>query len=110
MDPGKLKHRISFQKFIETRDKDGFKTQEWVEVRKAWAMIKTMKGREFYQAASTQAERTVRFIIRYTPDIDSNMRIEYKGRFFEIVEPPINDDELNKTLTVLAKEMVNNGD
>ncbi|MES1054574.1 head-tail adaptor protein, partial [Bacillus thuringiensis] len=34
------------------------------------------------------------------------MRINMKGRIFGIIEPPMNDDEMYQTLTIIAKEHV----
>jgi SPP1 family predicted phage head-tail adaptor len=101
------KRKIIIQKLISVEDELGQEVEaEWQDFKVLWATIKTMQGREYFAAATAQAENTYRFIIRYTTGITNDMRIIYKGRVFSIVEPPINDDELNKTLTILAKEKV----
>lgn len=102
---GKFRHRISFQKIGTTQDELGQEIEgEWEKVGSAWAMIKTLQGREYFAAASAQSERTSRFIIPYQKGIDSTMRIVFDERVFDIIEPPINDDEMNKTLTIIARE------
>lgn len=111
---GSFRHRITFLQEMTVKDelgqdvKDelGQKETTWDEYKKAWSMIKTVKGSEYAAAASTQATIISRFVIPYTSGITNDMRIEYKGRIFDIIEPPINDDELNKTLTILVKERV----
>jgi SPP1 family predicted phage head-tail adaptor len=103
---GSFRHRITFLKPETFEDEIGQEETEWVEFKKAWAMIKTVKGSEYVAAGAERATITYRFIIRYTKGITSDMRISYQGRIFDIIEPPINDDELNKTLTILAKERV----
>jgi SPP1 family predicted phage head-tail adaptor len=105
MNPGKLNKRITFQRFIEGKDADGFPLEEWQDVKTCWAMIKTLKGREYFQSATTQNENSSRFIIRYTTGLHPDMQILYKGRTFEI-ESIINDDEMNKTLTIICKDMM----
>lgn len=105
MNPGLFRHRITFQSFNETTNENGFPVQDWTDVKTVWAMIKTLQGREYYEAAATQNENTVRFVIRYTTGINPDMRIKYKERTFEILSI-INDDELKKTLTIIAKEVV----
>ena len=102
---GKFNKRITFQKNVETENEMGDFITEWINGKSAWAMVKTVKGREYVQAASVQAENTVRFVIHYTPGISNDMRIIYDGRTFEIIAPPINDDELDKTLTIMTKEL-----
>lgn len=110
MNAGNFDKRITFQKLNEnTKDESGFSLsddQKWLDYKTVWAMIKTLSSREFYQAGSTQAETNIRFVIRYRTDITSAMRIKYKGRIFDIVAPPINDDEKNITLTIHAKEVI----
>jgi SPP1 family predicted phage head-tail adaptor len=106
MTKGLFKHRILFQEAVESDNEIGDVVKTWQDVKSAWAMIKTVQGREFIQAASVQGERTVRFVIRYTKGITNDMRIIHNGRVFEITAPPINDDELNKTLTIIGKEVV----
>lgn len=110
MNPGLFRHRITFQQYDENAtNENGFpvedENEKWSDVKTVWAMIKTLQGREYYEAAATQNENTVRFVIRYTTGINPDMRIKYKDRAFEILSV-INDDELNKTLTIIAKEVV----
>ena len=103
---GKFRHRISFQKLGTTQDELGQDVEgEWETVASAWAMIKTLQGREYYAAASAQSERTSRFVIPYQKGLDSTMRIVYDNRIFDIEQPPINDDEMNKTLTIIVREV-----
>ena len=107
---GLRRHRIFFQKLTTTYDELGQETNgEWENVGSAWAMIKTLQGREYFAAASAQSERTSRFIIPYQRGIDSTMRILFDNRIFDIIQPPINDDEMNKTLTIIAREEDFNG-
>ncbi|MCM3111679.1 phage head closure protein [Lederbergia lenta] len=75
----------------------------------AWAMIKTLKGSEYLKAAAVQATKIYRFVIHYTPGITNDMKVSFDGRTFDIIEPPTNDDEMDKTLTIIAKERVKNG-
>lgn len=103
---GSFNKWIIFQLNQETENNMGDIITDWVDIKEMWAMMKTVKGREYVQAASVQGENTVRFITRYTTGLTNDMRILYDERVFEIIAPPINDDESNKTLTIMAKEMV----
>jgi len=67
--------------------------------------IGSQYGHEYFAAASVQAERTYRFIIRYTPGINETMKIDFQGRQFDI-QSVLNDDEGKKTLTIIATERV----
>ncbi|HCG4535562.1 TPA: phage head closure protein [Salmonella enterica subsp. enterica serovar Typhi str. AG3] len=104
---GTFRHKITIFKEANGQDDDGFPVENAREnVCTVWSAIKTVKGSEYISSAATQAEVTNRFIIRFREGIDTRMKIEYKGRIFDIVIPPINDNEMNKTLTIVAKERV----
>lgn len=109
MNPAKLNKRIAFEAYDpNAKDEDGYPLKEedaWTQVKLAWASIKTLKGREFIEAQAVQAENTVRFIVRHAKDVNTKMRIIYNQRKFNI-ESIINDDEKNKTLTIIAKEVI----
>lgn len=108
---GRFRHRIFFQELTTATDDLGQETEgEWETVASAWAMIKTLQGREYYAAASAQSERTSRFVVPYQKGIDSTMRIVYDNRIYDIEQPPINDDEMNKTLTIIVREVNPDGD
>lgn len=104
---GLFRHRITFQEMGEGVDADGFPTggASWRDVKDAWAMIKTLKGTEFFKSAATQNEISSRFVVRYTTDLHPDMQIAYDGRAFAI-ESIINDDELDETLTIICNEKI----
>ena len=106
MNPSQFRNRITFRQYTETANELGDTVKIWQDYKTVWAMIKTVQGKEFIQAASVQGERVVRFVVRYTTGLTNDMQVVYKGRTFEIISPPINDDELNKTLTIMAREVV----
>jgi SPP1 family predicted phage head-tail adaptor len=103
---GSFRNKITIQEYVSGSDPDGFPLEEWQDVKTVWAMIKTIQGREFYQAAAVQAENTTRFVTRYTTGINNKMRIKYGERIFDIVAPPINDNEKNITLTIITNEVI----
>lgn len=103
---GQFRHRIAIQHMTETENAMGDIVSGWVDFKTVWSMVKTVRGNEFIQAQAVQGERTVRFIVRYTDGITNDMRILYDNRIFEITAPPINDDELNRTLTIITREVV----
>jgi SPP1 family predicted phage head-tail adaptor len=108
MNPGLFNKRITIESppNLEETNENGFPIEDWQPVMTVWAMIKTLRSKEYYQAASIQAENVYRFVIRYRDGVNSDMRINYKGRIFEIISPPINDDEAGKTLTIMGRESV----
>lgn len=101
---GLFRHRITFLQPEASEDQLGQKETDWIEFKKVWAMIKTLKGSEYIKAGAERDSITYRFIIHYISGVNSDMQILYNGRTFDIIEPPINDDEMDKTLTIIAKE------
>lgn len=74
-------------------------------VARPWADIQTMQGKEVQVFKSEGHEITTRFIIRYMKGLNESMKINYKGREYDI-ESLINDNEDNYTITIIAKANV----
>ncbi|GIP38642.1 hypothetical protein J31TS4_19220 [Paenibacillus sp. J31TS4] len=105
MNPGKLRHRISIERYEQDDDGAGGRTRTWKPVASVWANAVPLKGRELVEAQQTQSEFTMRFEIRPREDIDSNMRIRFKNRVFQIVSPPINVEERDREMLLMCKEL-----
>lgn len=108
MNPGKLNKRITLQRFEKIKDSEGIVTEAWNDVATVWASAEPLRGREYFAAAAVNRENTVRFRIRYKPDVSSDMRIKYDGRFFDI-QSVIDVNERHKELHLMAEEVQNSG-
>ncbi|MGW5982871.1 phage head closure protein [Bacillus mycoides] len=112
LNTGDFRNRIIIEQPVVIKDElnQEIETGDWQEVKKAWAMIKTVKGSEYIEASASQGTRIYRFVIPYTTGITELMQIILKDktrlRTFDIIEPPMNDDEMYQTLTIIAKEHV----
>ena len=84
MEIGKLNKRITFQKFATTVNENGFEVQEWVTFSTVWANIGNLFGKEYYAAAAVQEEKTVKFTVRYIKDLDTDMRILFDEKYYNI--------------------------
>lgn len=105
LNSGDFRNRISIEQPVVIKDElNQVIETSWQEVKKAWSMIKTVKGSEYIEASASQATRIYRFVIPYTSGITKEMRVNMKNRIFDIIEPPMNDDEMYQTLTIIAKE------
>ena len=68
IDPGKMRHRITFQEF--DGEEDGFgdpleaDDSHWNDVTTTWAAIDPISGREFYAAEQSQSEVSHKFRLR----------------------------------------------
>lgn len=100
---GELRHRITFQIPVVQDDGYGGEEKAWQDAFSAWASIKPISGREYYDAMSIQSEVTHRIRVRYRPDITTDMRIEHGDRIYEI-EAVIDIDSRHKYLEILCRE------
>jgi SPP1 family predicted phage head-tail adaptor len=109
INAGMFNKRIELQRTEEGGfDEEGYPIEPTVTTWELWAMIKPMEAREYVEAKATHSENITRFVIRYRKGIDSTFRINYKGNIYEI-ESVINDNELNETLTLMGKLVIQDG-
>lgn len=108
MDIGNLRHRITFQEFIIAVNANGFEEEMWQEYKIVWASVSNLSGREYYQAATVKAENTVKFTIRYLPNIDTSMRIGFEGKQYNITSID-NMKYENKYIEIKALEVNSSG-
>ncbi|ERN54103.1 head-tail adaptor protein [Alkalihalophilus marmarensis DSM 21297] len=112
LNSGNYNKRVQILKFdADARDSSGFplpEDQRFIEWRKAWANVETVSGRDYYQAASIQAENEVHFKVRYnqfTKQINKQMRLKLHSKMYEI-KTILHDNESKKTITIVARERV----
>ena len=106
MNPGDLRQRIIF--FMDdVVDEDGYPIPGEAEYTKAWAELKTLTGRTFYEAAKSNLEHNREFRIRYQKKLEDterppNVKVKWKGITHDI-ESIENVDGLNKEMLVRCK-------
>lgn len=109
IDPGKMRHRITFQTFDGTSDGYGDPLDaddaHWPDVVTTWAAIDPISGREFYAAEQSQSEVTHKVRLRYRPGITTAMRISWQGRKLKILSV-IDWEERHESLLLMCKELV----
>lgn len=108
MDIGELRHRITFQKLTATTNENGFEIEDWQDYKTVWAAITNLHGREYFEAAAVKAENTVKFTIRYVPNIEPTMRIIFKGKQYNITSID-NIKYANKFIEIKALEVESSG-
>lgn len=105
MNIGDLNKRITIQKLTSTVNENGFPQEKWDNYITSWSSVSNLNGREFLAAQAIQAEKTIKFIIRYTENIDETMRIFFKGKQYNITF--IDDIKYSKTfMEIRALEVV----
>ncbi|CEG26008.1 phage head closure protein [Bacillus sp. B-jedd] len=105
MNPGELRHIVTFQRKSEGQDSYGEGSDDWVNVLKTRVAIYPISGKEFFAAEKVNSEVTHKVNLRYIPGITSDMRMKLGERVFELISPPINFQEKNIELQLLCKEI-----
>lgn len=106
---GHYNKRITLYGPIFTQDEIGNEIETFGEIRKIWAMVKTTKGSEYAAASQSKSLNVTRFIVRYSNLLDElfavhKTKIEIHFRTLKHdVKSIINDDERNKTFTIIAE-------
>lgn len=98
---GELRHRVTIQSYNSGgRDADGFETPAtWVEHTKLWAKVTPLSSKDLISAKGELSEVTARLKIRYRTDINTDMRVIWKGRTFAIDSEGLDDNEDSMTYT-----------
>lgn len=105
MDPGKMRHRITFQMPGGGVDEHGDPADVWEDVTTVWAAIDPISGREFYAAEQSQSEVSHKVRIRFRAGLTTAMQIKFGQRAFRIISI-INWAERGEGLLIMCKELV----
>ena len=85
MSIGDLKHRITFQKPVISTNENGFEVESFENYKTVWAKVSNLSGKEYFEAAAIQKEKTIKFLIRAGTDVDESMRIFFHGKDYNII-------------------------
>jgi head-tail adaptor len=88
----RLRHRITFQEQVETRDSEGAVSIDWenvwldsaTELADVPAEVLTGPGREFNASGAVQSEVAARITCRWFPGLQQSWRIVWDGDQFGI--------------------------
>lgn len=74
------------------------------------ASLEPLTGREYWTASMSQAEGTIRVVMRYRKGITDQMRFKYESddgvTILEVKSPPINVLEQNQFLEIMCRELM----
>ena len=101
----RLNKRVDIEKSVQIADGGGGFTESWQIFATVWASIEPLRGREDYDNSRIHGRTNYRIVIRYMPGIETKMRVNLKGRVFNI-NAVMNIDEANEMLELLAEEGV----
>lgn len=105
MNPGDLRHRITFLKYTTVKDEEGILAKKWVPIEPVstfWASRQNLHGTEFFAAQQAQSKAAVKFKTRYIKGIANDMRIQHGQEIFNIIYQD-NIKGLNKEIEFLCE-------
>jgi SPP1 family predicted phage head-tail adaptor len=105
MRSGNLKQKITFQTSTPTQDDFGGIVDGFSIFAQTYASITPISGKEYFVSKQTNAEVSHKIECRFISGITPSMRIVYGARVFNI-ESVINIREENKTLQIMASEVI----
>ncbi|MQZ57938.1 phage head closure protein [Acinetobacter junii] len=95
VNAGELCHRVVIQQNVNTeRDDYGHEQPaNWQVFLTLWAKVSPLSAKDLIAAQAAQSQVIARLKIRYRTDIDSTMRVVFRGETYAIDSPALNDDE-----------------
>ena len=84
MRAGWLRHRVTIQEKIVTRDTYGEEDFTWSDTATVWASVEPSRGRDFQQAQTEQVTYDTVIRLRYGTDINPENRIVWNGQYYDV--------------------------
>jgi SPP1 family predicted phage head-tail adaptor len=78
MNAGAYREPVVIEKCSHTEDAVGNQLASWREHYRGYAYMNNLSGSEYWEAAQTQAQNTVMFILRYHPRLAAMNTREYR--------------------------------
>jgi len=88
MKIGRLRHKVVFQSYTTTSDGAGGSVASWTNDTTCFAMIEPLNTSEVFELGQEADNNSYRIIVRFTDNFGQNLnsqyRILYNGRTFNI--------------------------
>lgn len=105
MKAGELRHAVTFEQKVETRDEFGGVVETWADYDWDYASIEPLKGRERFLAQQVQADVTALMRMRYREDITSALRVREGTSIYEI-DAVFDPEKRGRELHLMLKEVM----
>jgi SPP1 family predicted phage head-tail adaptor len=83
---GDLRHRIAVGRTATATNENGYPMETDTVICRLWASARDAGYKEFFEAASSNLEDVINFSIRYRPDVEPGMWVEFESQRREIVQ------------------------
>lgn len=105
MNVGALRHRVTIQERITTKNNRGADAFSWVDVVTVFAEIRSTAGREEADRDQVTATAAHQVTIRYRAGITTKHRIRWGTRYFGVSEVAERDNRM-RLLVLTCNELV----
>lgn len=106
MKAGALRERITIEKEVKETVGGNQKVPKWVPHCEVWAEARCTTSKLIDADGFTVHAAVWKFFIRRRDDITSNMRVNWKGRIFQLQGPPVDWTNERNGLTLITKEVL----
>jgi SPP1 family predicted phage head-tail adaptor len=84
VNPGELDKRIEIQNYVRVENEVGEKVKQWQRYINLWAKIFNTSVKDQVKAGKDAPSIVTEFVIWYRNDIDTSMRVVFKGKNYNI--------------------------
>lgn len=107
MRAGKLRHKVTAIELVVTGEDDfGQEETEDKEVVFFFCNIEPLRGSELFEARQVTPETTHRISCRFVKELKAGMRIDFKGKSLELLEPPRSTESRDIDHEMFAREII----
>lgn len=99
---GDLRNRVTLQQKTESTGDQGEPTVSWADWKTIWAQVRSLDGREFWQAQQVNSEITGEIRMRYISGVTNEMRAVHGSDVYDILA--IIPSEKKDSLTLKVKK------
>lgn len=98
MQAGLLNEKIELYRFIKVKNEYGELVTQTEKVRDCRAKVSHLSGSRTVRAEEIQYPYTKQFVVRIHIDIDENMWIKWRGKFYRVLSIDPNRELQQKTI------------
>lgn len=102
---GELNRRVEIQAPLKTPDGMGGFTITWRTIDTVWAAIKPLRGQELLEAMQTNANASLKLVMRYRQNVRMSWRGKCGNRIFNF-KSIVNPEDDKKTLEIVVTEQI----
>ena len=80
----RLRNKIEIISKNKVIDEDGYPLEKEISIRKCYASIRGLRGREFFSSSQVQSEKYKVFNLRFFKGLNERMYIKYNDKLYNI--------------------------